>query len=176
MVRWCDGRCGAPFRVRSVHGGTGSSNPLCSSGESPTTRARRAPPGYSADEKSALFQRRIAGTSMGNLLRAQYFVSDLTAFPGIAMAWSAKLGAQPHPFVCIQTPPVMPAPGVLLNRRFLDFRSPITRRPGNSVWAQVRRCGRLLPKGAGSISGLDTSARVLRKPSAKHIPFDWGGP
>ena len=57
---------------------------------------------------------RIAGTSMGNMLRAQYFVSDLTAFPGIATAWSAKIGTQPHPFVCIQTPPAMPAAGVLL--------------------------------------------------------------
>ncbi len=57
---------------------------------------------------------RSAGTSMGNVLRAQYFVSDLTAFPGIAMAWSAKIGARPHPFACIQTPPAMPAPGVLL--------------------------------------------------------------
>ncbi len=57
---------------------------------------------------------RIAGTSMGNILRAQYFVSDLTAFPGIAMAWSAKIGTQPHPFVCIQTPPAMPAAGALL--------------------------------------------------------------
>ena len=34
MVRWCDGWCGAPFLVRSVHGGTGSSNPLCSSRQS----------------------------------------------------------------------------------------------------------------------------------------------
>jgi len=57
---------------------------------------------------------RIAGTSMGRMLRAQYFVSDLTAFPGIAMAWSAKISTQPHPFVCIQTPPVMPAAGALL--------------------------------------------------------------
>ena len=57
---------------------------------------------------------RIAGTSMGKMLRAQYFVSDLTAFPGIAMAWSAKIGTQPHPFVCIQTPPAMPAAGALL--------------------------------------------------------------
>jgi enamine deaminase RidA (YjgF/YER057c/UK114 family) len=57
---------------------------------------------------------RIAGTSMANVLRAQYFVSDLTAFPGIGMAWSAKIGTQPHPFVCIQTPPAMPAPGILL--------------------------------------------------------------
>ena len=57
---------------------------------------------------------RAAGTSMANVLRAQYFVSDATAFPGIAMAWSAKCGAQPHPFVCIQTPPSMPASGVQL--------------------------------------------------------------
>jgi enamine deaminase RidA (YjgF/YER057c/UK114 family) len=57
---------------------------------------------------------RITGTSMGNVLRAQYFVSDLTAFPGIAMAWSAKIGAQPHPFVCVQTPAAMPAPAALL--------------------------------------------------------------
>jgi hypothetical protein len=57
---------------------------------------------------------RIAGTSMANVLRAQYFVSDPTAFPGIAMAWSARIGTQPHPFVCIQTPPAMPAPRALL--------------------------------------------------------------
>jgi enamine deaminase RidA (YjgF/YER057c/UK114 family) len=57
---------------------------------------------------------RAAGTSMANVLRAQYFASDLAAFPGIAMAWSAELGAQPHPFVCIQTPPAMPATGVQL--------------------------------------------------------------
>ncbi|MBO0737308.1 MAG: hypothetical protein J2P48_12155 [Alphaproteobacteria bacterium] len=57
---------------------------------------------------------RLSGTSMANVLRAQYFVPDPTAFAGIAMAWSAKIGAQPHPFVCIQTPPAMPAPGVTL--------------------------------------------------------------
>ena len=60
---------------------------------------------------------------MANMLRAQYFVSDLTAFPGIAMAWSAKIGTQPHPFVCIQTLPAMPAAGGIAHRRFLDFRS-----------------------------------------------------
>jgi enamine deaminase RidA (YjgF/YER057c/UK114 family) len=57
---------------------------------------------------------RSAGTSMANILRAQYFVSDLTVFPGIAMAWSARLGAQPHPLVCVRTPPAMPAPGARL--------------------------------------------------------------
>lgn len=57
---------------------------------------------------------RAAGASMANLLRAQYFVADPTAFPGIAMAWSARFGAQPHPFVCVRTPPAMPAPGMAL--------------------------------------------------------------
>jgi len=55
-----------------------------------------------------------AGTSLAKVLRAQYFVSDTGAFPGIAMAWSARFGAQPLPFVAIQTPPAMPAPGMVL--------------------------------------------------------------
>jgi enamine deaminase RidA (YjgF/YER057c/UK114 family) len=61
------------------------------------------------DYAEALCQ--AAGTSMANVLRAQYFVSDIAAFPGVAMAWSARFGRQPHPFVCVQTPPTMPAPG-----------------------------------------------------------------
>jgi enamine deaminase RidA (YjgF/YER057c/UK114 family) len=55
-----------------------------------------------------------AGTSLAKVLRAQYFVSDPTAFPGIAMAWASRFGSQPVPFVCIQTPPEMPAPGMAL--------------------------------------------------------------
>src|SRR6266513_5562311 len=61
---------------------------------------------------------RAAGTSMANVVRAQYFVPDVTAFAGITMAWAAKFGAQPHPFVCGQTPPAMPAPVTAL---FADF-------------------------------------------------------
>jgi enamine deaminase RidA (YjgF/YER057c/UK114 family) len=57
---------------------------------------------------------RAAGTAMANVLRAQYFVSEVTAFPGIAMAWASRFAGQPHPFVCIQTPPAMPAPGAAL--------------------------------------------------------------
>ena len=56
----------------------------------------------------------VAGTSLAKILRAQYFVADPGAFPGIAMAWTSRLGAQPLPFVCIQTPPAMPAPGMAL--------------------------------------------------------------
>ena len=55
-----------------------------------------------------------AGTSLSKVLRAQYFVADLTAFPGIAMAWTSRFGAQPLQFACIQTPPAMPAPGMAL--------------------------------------------------------------
>jgi enamine deaminase RidA (YjgF/YER057c/UK114 family) len=57
---------------------------------------------------------KAAGTSLANMLRAQYFVSDPTVFPGVAMAWASLFGAQPLPFVCIQTPPDMPAPGMAL--------------------------------------------------------------
>jgi len=57
---------------------------------------------------------RAAGTGLGKLLRAQYFVPDIAAFPGIAMAWSERFGRQPHPFVCVQTPAAMPAPRAAL--------------------------------------------------------------
>jgi enamine deaminase RidA (YjgF/YER057c/UK114 family) len=57
---------------------------------------------------------RAAGTTMAGLLRAQYFVADIAAFPGIAMAWSARFGRQPHPFLCVQTPTPMPAPGAAI--------------------------------------------------------------
>ena len=57
---------------------------------------------------------RSAGTAMANALRAQYFVSDVAQFPGIAMAWAARFGATPHPFTCIQPPAAMPAPGAAL--------------------------------------------------------------
>ena len=55
-----------------------------------------------------------AGTTMDRLLRAQYFMADIGAFPGIAMAWSSRYRDQPHPFVCVQTPQSMPAPGAAL--------------------------------------------------------------
>jgi enamine deaminase RidA (YjgF/YER057c/UK114 family) len=61
------------------------------------------------DYAEALCQ--AAGTTMGKLLRAQYFVADVAVSPGIAMAWSTRFGRQPHPFVCVQTPTPMPAPG-----------------------------------------------------------------
>ena len=64
------------------------------------------------DYAEALCQ--AAETTMAKLLRAQYFVADIAAFPGIAMAWSARFGRQPHPFACVQTPTPMPAPGTAI--------------------------------------------------------------
>ena len=52
-----------------------------------------------------------AGTSMKNLLRAQYFTSDVAEFAGISAAFRARYAAQPHPFVCVGVPTPLPAPG-----------------------------------------------------------------
>jgi enamine deaminase RidA (YjgF/YER057c/UK114 family) len=54
------------------------------------------------------------GTSMANVVRAQYFVSSIDAFPGIASAWSNMRGEQPHPFLCVQVPGALPAPGAVV--------------------------------------------------------------
>lgn len=55
-----------------------------------------------------------AKASMRNIVRAQYFVTSTSQFPGIAGAWSARFGSTPHPFWCIETPSPMPAPGAAL--------------------------------------------------------------
>jgi enamine deaminase RidA (YjgF/YER057c/UK114 family) len=41
---------------------------------------------------------KAAGTTMRNAVRADYFVTDIKDFPGIAMAWSGRYGDAPHPF------------------------------------------------------------------------------
>src|SRR6202047_739875 len=51
------------------------------------------------DYAEALCQ--AAGTAIAKLLRAQYFVANVAVFPGVAMAWSARFGRQPHPFICV---------------------------------------------------------------------------
>jgi enamine deaminase RidA (YjgF/YER057c/UK114 family) len=57
---------------------------------------------------------RAAGATMAGTLRALYFVPDVVQFPGIAMAWQARHGQRAHPFVCVQTPDAMPAPGAAM--------------------------------------------------------------
>jgi enamine deaminase RidA (YjgF/YER057c/UK114 family) len=65
-----------------------------------------------------------AGTKMSRLLRAQYFLADIAEFSGIAMAWSSRYGSQPHPFVGVQTPMPMPAPGCSLIADFWIATAP----------------------------------------------------
>lgn len=59
-----------------------------------------------------------AGTTMANVVRAQYFVTQVEAFPGIALAWSKARAEQPHPFLCVQVPGALPAPGAVVMADF----------------------------------------------------------
>ena len=52
-----------------------------------------------------------AGTSMRNVVRAQYFLTDMREFAGVAAAWSDRYGRQPHPFASVQVPGPMPPTG-----------------------------------------------------------------
>jgi enamine deaminase RidA (YjgF/YER057c/UK114 family) len=51
------------------------------------------------------------GVSAANVVRAQYFLSDIRDFAGIATAWQDRYGRHPHPFACVQVPGPMPASG-----------------------------------------------------------------
>jgi enamine deaminase RidA (YjgF/YER057c/UK114 family) len=48
------------------------------------------------------------GVSMGNVVRAQYFLTDMRDFAGVAAAWSGRYGRQPHPFAAVQVPGPLP--------------------------------------------------------------------
>jgi enamine deaminase RidA (YjgF/YER057c/UK114 family) len=54
---------------------------------------------------------KAAGVSPANTVRAQYFLSDIRDFAGIAMAWRDRYETQPHPFACVQIPGPMPVAG-----------------------------------------------------------------
>jgi enamine deaminase RidA (YjgF/YER057c/UK114 family) len=60
---------------------------------------------------------RAAGTSMSNVLRIDYWVSDIREFPGVALAWAGRYGNAPHPFACVVTPK-LPAPGATVMADF----------------------------------------------------------
>jgi len=53
------------------------------------------------------------GVSTANVVRAQYFLSDIRDFAGIAAAWQDRYERQPHPFACVQVPSPMPAAGAV---------------------------------------------------------------
>jgi enamine deaminase RidA (YjgF/YER057c/UK114 family) len=46
-----------------------------------------------------------------NIVRAQYFFTDVRDFAGIAAAWSDRFGKQPHPFAAVQVPGPLPPSG-----------------------------------------------------------------
>jgi enamine deaminase RidA (YjgF/YER057c/UK114 family) len=61
---------------------------------------------------------KAAGTSMQNMLRAQYYVTDVRDFAGISSAWVTRYGKQPHPFVVVEVPDDMGAPHAVLTADF----------------------------------------------------------
>jgi enamine deaminase RidA (YjgF/YER057c/UK114 family) len=56
---------------------------------------------------------KAVGVSAANVVRAQYFLSDIRDFAGIARAWQDRYGRQPHPFACVQVPGPMPTSGAV---------------------------------------------------------------
>jgi len=61
---------------------------------------------------------KAAGTSAANIVRAQWFMADATEFAGVQLAWTSRFGSAPHPFVCVQPPAPLPAPGAALTADF----------------------------------------------------------
>jgi enamine deaminase RidA (YjgF/YER057c/UK114 family) len=60
---------------------------------------------------------KAGGTSMRNVVRIDYWVSDIREFPGVMLAWAGRYGNAPHPFACVVTPK-MPAPGATVMADF----------------------------------------------------------
>jgi enamine deaminase RidA (YjgF/YER057c/UK114 family) len=54
---------------------------------------------------------KAVGVPVGNVVRAQYFATDIRDFAGVAAAWSDRYGKQPHPFACVQVPAPLPPAG-----------------------------------------------------------------
>jgi enamine deaminase RidA (YjgF/YER057c/UK114 family) len=52
---------------------------------------------------------KAVGVSIANVVRAQYFLTDIRDFAGLSAAWSDRYGTAPHPFACVQVPAPMPA-------------------------------------------------------------------
>jgi len=61
---------------------------------------------------------KAAGSTLTNIVRAQWFMPDVGRFPGVQLAWMKRQGHHPHPFVCVQTPAPLPAPGAALTADF----------------------------------------------------------
>ena len=61
---------------------------------------------------------KAAGTTGANIVRAQWFMADATQFAGAQLAWASRFGKAPHPFVCVQPPGGLAAPGAALAADF----------------------------------------------------------
>jgi enamine deaminase RidA (YjgF/YER057c/UK114 family) len=61
---------------------------------------------------------KAVGTTSANIVRAQYFMDDVRHFAGVQLAWMSHFGRKPHPFVCVQAPGPLPAPGAKLTADF----------------------------------------------------------
>lgn len=57
---------------------------------------------------------KVVGASMRNVVRAQYFLTDIRDFAGVSAAWSDRYGKQPHPFAAVQVPGPLPPSGACL--------------------------------------------------------------
>jgi enamine deaminase RidA (YjgF/YER057c/UK114 family) len=64
---------------------------------------------------------KAVGVSAANVVRAQYFLTDIRDFAGIARAWQDRYGRQPHPLACVQTPGPMPIAGAVALADFWVF-------------------------------------------------------
>jgi len=63
------------------------------------------------------------GVSTANIVRAQYFMTDIRDFVGVAAAWSARYG-HPHPFAAVQVPGPLPVTGARLVGDFWIYAPP----------------------------------------------------
>lgn len=57
---------------------------------------------------------KAVGVSMRNVVRAQYFLTDMREFAGVSAAWSDRYGKQPHPFASVQVPSPLPPSGAVV--------------------------------------------------------------
>ena len=89
----------------------------CARGHVPPPTARRprsraSQAGYAQGaQASDAYARRSAqavGVSMGNVVRAEDFLTDMRDFAGVAAAWSHRYGREPHPFAAVQVPGPLP--------------------------------------------------------------------
>jgi enamine deaminase RidA (YjgF/YER057c/UK114 family) len=57
---------------------------------------------------------KAVGVTMRNVVRAQYFMTDMREFAGVSSAWSDRYGKQPHPFATVQVPGPLPPSGAVV--------------------------------------------------------------